>query len=376
MSAGSYAAAAPAHVTSAVPTPEATLPALSLEPEASWTRFVPSSVTSTVDSIAAWRASLGLTNPGTFENLTGKVQKEVLCGNYMFTGIKADLSKAVAVSPVFHLTHGFALGSQVAPPYSFGVFLAQGSSFLRGSMDSDGSLQAMANSAWNSNSYTRAQAQISSVPGQSLLQVEHDYQGSDFSANLKAMNPSILDNGRLTGIFVGNYLQSITSRFALGLEGVWQRPPASAGPESVNLAYVAKYAGDDWIAAAQLLGGGSAINATFYKKLSDKVEAGVDLQLVNGGGNPMMGPQKQAVTAVGAKYEFRAATFRGQVNSEGKIQVYLDKRITPALGMQFAVDVDHAKNAVKLGFGMSLETADDDLQKEMEAQQAGAPGMF
>lgn len=66
------------------------------------------------------RAALGLSNPGTVENISREVQKEVLLSNFMFTGFRADLTKVFGMSPLFRISHAFAMGSQGnLPPYAF-----------------------------------------------------------------------------------------------------------------------------------------------------------------------------------------------------------------------------------------------------------------
>lgn len=40
-------------------------------------------------------------------------------------------------------------------------------------------------------------------PGGAQFSLENDYVGDDFTAQIKAMNPSVLD-GPLTGIFIGS----------------------------------------------------------------------------------------------------------------------------------------------------------------------------
>lgn len=74
------------------------------------------------DSYAAFserREALGLSNPGTVENVAREVQKDVFLTNYMFTGLRADLTKAFSVSPLFQVSHAFSMGSQGLPPYTF-----------------------------------------------------------------------------------------------------------------------------------------------------------------------------------------------------------------------------------------------------------------
>src|SRR5438046_3466321 len=65
------------------------------------------------------RDALGLSNPGTVENIAREVQKDVFLNNYTFTGLRADLTKAFSVTPLFQVSHAFAMGSQGLAPYTF-----------------------------------------------------------------------------------------------------------------------------------------------------------------------------------------------------------------------------------------------------------------
>jgi mitochondrial import receptor subunit TOM40 len=66
------------------------------------------------------RDALGLANPGTVENIAREVQKDVLLSNFMFTGFRADVTKVFSMTPLFRISHAFAMGSQGgAAPYSF-----------------------------------------------------------------------------------------------------------------------------------------------------------------------------------------------------------------------------------------------------------------
>lgn len=70
-------------------------------------------------SFSARREALGLSNPGTVENIAREVQKDVFLTNYMFTGLRADWTRPLSVSPLFQYTHSFAMGSPGLPPYGF-----------------------------------------------------------------------------------------------------------------------------------------------------------------------------------------------------------------------------------------------------------------
>ena len=179
-----------------------------------------------------------------------------------------------------------------------------------------------------------------------MVQIDNDYTGKDFSASIKSLNPSLLEGG-LTGIFIGSYLQSVTPGLSLGMEAIWQRPAMNAGPETA-ISYVAKYRDSDWIATAQLQAQG-AISTSYWRKLTEKVEVGADLSIqlqpgqgTRGGmtGSPL---RKEGLATLGAKYEFRASTFRAQVDSTGRLSVLVEKRVLPFLQIIFAAELDQFK---------------------------------
>jgi mitochondrial import receptor subunit TOM40 len=219
---------------------------------------------------------------------------------------------------------------------------------MQGTIDSDKSLSARWNYRWSSAFVSKFMAQISPANlGPSAMMIEGDYNGSDFHASLKANNPSILEGG-LTGTVSGDYFQSITSRLALGLNATWQREAMNKGPDMM-LTYAAKYRGDEWIGTARFLPIIGLVQMSYWRRLADKIEAGVNLEMALVGANPnaaMMGgpsgPDGQAV--FGAKYDFRTSTFRAQVDSNGKLGCMLEKRLTAApVTVTFVGQIDHVK---------------------------------
>ncbi|BCS02403.1 TOM complex pore protein TOM40 [Aspergillus luchuensis] len=317
-------------------------------------------------SFSERRAALGLPNPGTLDNISREVQKDVLLSNFMFTGLRADLTKVFGMSPLFRVSHAFSMGgSGNMPPYNFSAMYGSPKVFMQGNLGSDGGLAAVGNYRWTPKFVTKTNTQI--MPGgQGLMQLDNDYTGDDFSASLKAFNPSYLEGG-LTGIFVGSYLQSVTPNLALGFEAIWQRQAMNARPESA-LSYGARYKTADWIASAQLQAQG-VITASYWKKLSERVEAGVDMNLQfapNAAAALMGGPSRDGTTAIGAKYDFRASTFRAQVDSTGKVSCLLEKRIAMPIALTFAGEIDQAKQTAKLGLAVSLEIAGEELMEQQE----------
>ena len=57
-------------------------------------------------------------------------------------------------------------------------------------------------------------------------QVTTDYRGSDYTASLTLGNPDLLSG---TGMAIGHYLQSVTSKLALGTELAYQAAPQIPG---------------------------------------------------------------------------------------------------------------------------------------------------
>lgn len=299
------------------------------------------------DRFAQWRADLGLPHPGTVENLQ-KEAKSTHLSNFIFDGARADLTKSLSMNPLFQVTHAFALGSQTLPSsYNFGAIFANQRVFLQGGVDHEGNVNARFNHGWTQNNVTKAQAQFSQQAGHNMIQLEHDYQGQDFSLNAKAINPWPVD---LTGIYMGSYLQSLTKNLALGVETLYQRPSPEEGELSTS--YLAKYTSNDksWIATAQLQTAG-IMQATYWQKLSEKVEVAADLQVI------AAPARRDAIATLGAKYDLRLATFRAQLDSTGKVAALLEQRFTPNFAFLVSGEIDHFKNAAKVGVGVMIESS-------------------
>ena len=211
---------------------------------------------------------------------------------------------------------------------------------MQGNVDNDGQLSARTNYKWND--FLTTKTDLTSSSAQSMLQIDNEFSGRDFSAGIKAMNPSFLEGG-ISGIIIGSYLQSITPRLALGLEAMWNRPGLSAPPD-MAVSYCARYRGSDWIASAQILAQG-AVNTSYWRRLTDKVEAGADLQLqfapgMRGQGLMGGGLRKDGTATAGLKYDFTTSAFRAQVDSSGKLACLLEKRVLPPVQITFAGEMD------------------------------------
>ncbi|CAR21270.1 Mitochondrial import receptor subunit TOM40 [Lachancea thermotolerans] len=320
---------------------------------------------SVYNNIHAHRQSLALVNPGTIENLNKEVSRDVLVGQYFFTGLRADLNKAFSLNPAFQTSHTLSVGSANLPSYAFSALFANDNMFIQGNVDNELSVSGRLNYGWDKNNITKVTLQFSQ--GQpSMCQLEQDYQGSDFSLNFKSLNPSVNSKGIFTGVAVGSILQSITPQFALGLEAIFSRGQAGM-PADAAVSYVTRYVSpkQDWIFSGQLQANGALV-ASFWRKVAENVEAGLETSLQASMvpiADPVIGtpigiqPAIEGSTTLGCKYEYRQSVFRGAIDVNGKVGCFLERKILPTLSVLFSGEIDHFKQESKLGCGLQFETA-------------------
>lgn len=257
---------------------------------------------------------------------------------------------------------------------------------MQGNIDNELAFSGRFNWRWTSAFVSKAAVQLTSQGN--MVSLENDYTGADFSASLKAVNPSILDGG-VTGMLMASYLQSVTSRLALGIDAFWTRP-AMAYPPELNVSYAARYRTEDWMACGQIIPDRGVLEASYWRKLTDKVETGINCNLAFAGigpGGPMAGPQKEGNVTIGAKYDFRQSSFRAQIDNQGKVACLLEKMIAPPIRVTFSGEIDHkqvrhgkiqvstsnaneTQNAAKLGLAVAIEAADEAVMEQQEQQGA------
>ncbi|KAJ1977208.1 translocase of outer mitochondrial membrane [Dimargaris verticillata] len=293
-------------------------------------------------AITTYKKTLGLPNPGITENLTKEARNTFLT-NYFFEGGRADFTKVL--SPNFQVTHTVSLATGGAPStYNLAAVFAGADFLMHGTMDTDGILQSRLQYSWTPSLVTKAQLLITGLPNQNMLQAEADYQGVDYTLNAKAINPSPADN---TGIYAGSYLQSVTKNLAVGLESIREKPPL--GEERTRTSLLARYTAGPSITTLQWQGLDS-LQATYHQKVNDRVEFASELQITT------EGEKRGAVCTVGGKYEFRQATFRGQIDSNGKVMAVLEEKMAPGFSFLLTGEIDHLKGQNKVGVGLMLES--------------------
>ncbi|KAL1593417.1 translocase of outer mitochondrial membrane [Nothophoma quercina] len=321
------------------------------------------------------REALGLSNPGTVEGIAREVQRDVFLNNASFSGLRAELTKAFSAAPLFQVAHSLSMGSQVQPPYSYMVLYGSPRTFMQGNIDNEMQFSGRFNWRWTSAFVSKTAVQLTSQGN--MVSLENDYTGADFSASLKAVNPSVLDGG-ITGMIMASYLQAVTPRLSLGIDAFWSRPAAAYPPE-LNVSYAARYRAADWMACGQIIPDRGVLEASYWRRLTEKVETGINCNLAFAGigpGGPMAGPQKEGQVTIGAKYDFRTTSFRAQIDNKGTVGCLLEKMIAPPIRITFSGEIDHKTSAAKLGLAVAIEAADEAVMEQQEipgaAAQAGA----
>ena len=91
------------------------------------------------------------------------------------------------------------------------------------------------------------------------------------------------------------------------------------------------------------------LQASYFHKVSDQVELCSEIHAV------LAGPQMEAVASIGSKMEYRQASIRAQLDSLGKIAVFLEERLMGRMAFLISGEIDHLKGKSKFGVGLSIE---------------------
>ena len=179
-----------------------------------------------------------------------------------------------------------------------------------------------------------------------MVQIEGDWVGSSgTSINLKAINPNPTDGH---GIFTGSLLQSVTKSLALGGELILQKvPDADAIEHGINLGMKLKTSDNSTFTAT--LQQFVALQTSYHHRVSEKVELATEMQML------LVGPRKDAVTSVGAKFDYRQATLRAQLDSTGKVGMVLEEKLFPGFALLLSGEIDHVRSLSRFGIGITME---------------------
>lgn len=175
-------------------------------------------------------------------------------------------------------------------------------------------------------------------------QLTTDYKGSDFTGSLTVGNPNLINN---SGVLVGHYLQSVTSKLALGTEIAYQYGPQVPGGEIAIVSAAGRYGDDKSIWSGTL--GLSGVHLCYYQRCSEQLQIGVELETSL--------RMQEATATIGYQVDLPKAdlVFRGMADTNWNVAAVLEKKLQP-LPFSFALSglLNHQKNSFRLGCGLII----------------------
>ncbi|KAH8237019.1 hypothetical protein KR038_003022 [Drosophila bunnanda] len=299
-----------------------------------------------VKSMEAEAVKTELENPGTVEELHSRCRD--IQAN-AFDGAKIMLNKGL--SNHFQVTHTMTMSTGASNGYRFGATYVGTKQYcpseafpvLIGEIDPMGNLSANVIHQLTA----RLRCRLASQFQDSKLvatQLTSDYRGKDYTVSLTMGNPGILTG---SGVIVGQYLQAITKRLALGTELAYQYGPNVPGREVAVLSAVGRYEFGDSVGSCTVGPGG--MHLSYYKKASDQLQLGVEVET-----NLRM---QESTTTLAYQVDLPKAdlVFRGSFDSNWLIAGVLEKRLQP-LPFSLAISgrMNYAKNTFRLGCGLMI----------------------
>ncbi|CAG7833319.1 unnamed protein product [Allacma fusca] len=285
-------------------------------------------------------------NPGTLEELHKKC-KEVF--PQPFEGAKVMINKGL--NQGFQVSHSITLSSITPSGYRFGatyvgtqmVSATEPALVLMGEMDPSGNLNAQGVHFVNESCKLKFGTQILNSKF-ATYQFSGDWRGKDWTGSVAVVNPNLFSN---SGIAVFHYLQSITSRIALGAELMYQQSPQIPGGAATLLSGSARFTGDSSVWSGYY--GSNGFGLCYYRRLNEELQVGVEVE------NSYQ--HQQTVASLGYQFDIPKANFvmKAMVDTNWTVTGVFEKRLNP-MPFTFALcgSLNHAKNQFRLGCGLTI----------------------
>uniref|UniRef100_A0A1B6M124 Uncharacterized protein n=1 Tax=Graphocephala atropunctata TaxID=36148 RepID=A0A1B6M124_9HEMI len=286
-------------------------------------------------------------NPGTMEELHKKT-KEIF--PTVFDGARVVLNKGL--SNHFQVSHNVTLSTQQPGSYRFGATyvgtnqVAPGEVYpvLIGDIDTSGVLAANVFHQIGNRLRLKFQAQMANNQF-SVAQMQADYKADNYTSSITVINPDVLNN--FQGVYVAQYLHSVTPRLALGTELAIQRLNQIPGGQLALLSLSARYTGEDYVCSGTL--GMANLHLCYYQKASKQLHFGVEMET-----NLRM---QESVGTIGYYVDLPKADlqFRGSVDTNWNIAAVLEKKLLPMpVTLALSGNLNHRKHSFRLGLGFVI----------------------
>ncbi|XP_076239637.1 mitochondrial import receptor subunit TOM40 homolog 1 [Calliopsis andreniformis] len=286
-------------------------------------------------------------NPGSFEDLHKKV-KDIYPQN--FEGARLTIKKIL--SEHFDVTHTITLSSVTPSGYKFGakyvgtkmVGLNERYPVVAGEISPNGNLTASLVHTLGCRFRYKLSAQIADgkckASSSSL-----EYRSNDFTVALTLANPKLM---KWQETVVLHYLQSITSRIALGAEiACLQGAKVPGGLQTVMCVAFRYSTGPTTLSATLGLAG---LHVCYHRKASPQLELGVELE------TNVRTHHSIATIVYQVNVPYADMIFRGIVNSETSVGGVFEKKLYPISESSLVISglLNHSKQQFRVGVGLNI----------------------
>jgi mitochondrial import receptor subunit TOM40 len=323
------------------------------------------------DSIAAAAgAATAYMNPGPYEQAASDGKRLVTLDT--FDGFRCDINKQV--SPYMAVVHSFWLGTNMIPDgrkstYSFLTQVADDQGLLMARVDPGrGSVDGRIHRAiLGGLAMGKLQVNVSTEGQGDQMLGEVDFGGMSWTGNLKYGS---MGGGLVYGC---NYFQAITPKLSMGGEGMYISAnqnllsnytlkytiPAKTGEEDSPVQAAAKAPpgmpmSESTGSSTMCLNynsGQTALSMNYKRVVTpNRVTLGAELQC-----SPFT---LDSQVLLGAEFRLQRSKFAVCIDGTGRMQSTLEAKLGMAPGspsLNFAADVDHIKEEMKFGYGMTID---------------------
>lgn len=286
-------------------------------------------------------------NPGSFEDLHKRV-KDLYPQN--FEGARLTIKKVL--SEHFNVTHSITLSSVTPSGYKFGakyvgtkmVGLNERYPVAIGEVSPNGNLTASFVHALGCRFRYKLAAQIANnkckASSSSL-----EYRANDFTIAVTLANPKL---AKRQGTLVMHYLQSVTSRIALGAEVACLRGSKVPGGIQTVMCVALRYSTGPTTLSGTL--GEAGLHICYHRRASPQLELGVELETNTRTHHSI------ATIVYQVNVPYADLVFRGIVNSEVTVGGMFEKKLYPIPESSLVISglLNHKKQQFRVGVGLNI----------------------
>ncbi|XP_017877895.1 mitochondrial import receptor subunit TOM40 homolog 1-like [Ceratina calcarata] len=286
-------------------------------------------------------------NPGSFEDIHKKV-KDIYPQN--FEGARLTINKIL--SDHFNVTHSITLSAVTPSGYKFGtryigtkmINLIERYPVAQGEIMPNGNLTASFIHTLGCRFRYKLSAQIADGKCKASSS-SMEYRSDDFTLAVTLANPRLT---RKQGTVVIHFLQSITSRIALGVEIACLRGSKVPGGQQTVMCVAFRHSTGPTTLSGTI--GEAGLHVCYHRRASSQLELGVELE------TNTRTHQSIATIVYQVNVPYADLVFRGIVNSETTVGGVFEKKLYPIPESTLVISglLNHKKQRFRVGVGLNI----------------------